>query len=84
MYSILPDNNHKWSSVLILYTLPVPYLTLPYLRGGCKAHQRWGHNMGPMRNITSTIKVEQEPVSVILSQHNIMEAVNATHRELVI
>jgi len=24
--------------------------TLPYLRGGCKAHQHWGLNMGPMRN----------------------------------
>jgi len=28
-----------------------PYGTLPYLRGGCRALQRWGPSMGPMRKL---------------------------------
>jgi len=43
-----------WIGVFLLVDkwtwVRVPYLTLPYLRGGCKAHQRWGLNMGPMYN----------------------------------
>jgi len=27
-----------------------PYLTLPYLRGGCQGTPCWDHSLGPMRN----------------------------------